>query len=461
MKPTFNLSLLLSVVVLLALGAGAQATEFTLTLVDEANSPLAYYPPPGDARNLQARYRNGGSWAPWQSFTTDGAGEFTVVIDPAHTKWDGKVTVRLHQTSLEQPVTNAGPNLFEAAKVNVNLKSCTGPIADVPGGSVAQGGGYWWTHGTTGATGTVTFYTFPGTIKVRMQYNHGSQTEDSVPIIAGTNEVDFQTTKVTLNYGDDIRSNKGGSWWMFSKPSMDLLPGDENIWFKNNGKWGDPVLVAVSGCEMNKAMLRVLDEDGNGMAGGKGAPAIGGSWQPAIAGETDASGLLFVDYDPAWTKIKMTVNQGSQEQTAAQLTASNYTWTTQILRIWLLDHAGSVITDEQAVLSQGGGTWVTWGNLNASGYRDVQLFPGSYRFRMTYNHTSETKDGVPVVAGPGYDDFYFQTGQVFGSCITEYTGAGWSTFTNGMELMPGTYTFRYPSQSGTVVAGGTTNLTCP
>ena len=79
-------------------------------------------------------------------------------------------------------------------------------------------------------------------------------------------------------------------------------------------------------------------------------------------------------------------NQGGQEQTLAQLIASNYTWKTEVLRIWLKDHAGSPITDGKAVLRQGGSYWYTWGNLSSSGYKDVQLFPGSYRFEMTYNY---------------------------------------------------------------------------
>ncbi len=157
----------------------------------------------------------------------------------------------------------------------------------------------------------------------------------------------------------------------------------------------------------------------------------------------------------------MVVNQGASEQSAAQLLASNYTWTTQILRIWLNDHTGSAIIDGAASLDQGGGFWYNWGILNASpGYRDIQLFPSSYKFKVTYNYTAQ--ELFPVVStGVGIQNFYFQTGQVIGACITQYSTGSWRTFTNGMELMPGTYTFRNPSQSGTVTAGAVTNLTCP
>ncbi len=73
---------------------------------------------------------------------------------------------------------------------------------------MAQGGGYWYDHGTTGPSGTRSFYVFPGSVKVRMTYNHHAQTLDSVAVAAGTNQIDFLATKVTLHAGN-IRSNKG------------------------------------------------------------------------------------------------------------------------------------------------------------------------------------------------------------------------------------------------------------
>jgi hypothetical protein len=436
-----------------------------LTLIDEAGNPMANYPAdyPAVPQNLSWRYRCGGSWGPTTSFQTDAYGKTPFNITCGN--WDKKITMTLNQTSIEQNETERGltNDTWQAAKVNANLKTCTGPITDTPGGVVDQGGGYWYNHGTTGPSGTVSFYTFPtgsGTIKVRMSYNHKSP-EQFPTIVAGTNNVDFTTTALTFTYAGDIKSNTGGSWWNFTKPTMNLLPGDYDFYFQSGSSWIGPVTVSVSGCAMNKALLRVVDENGNGVAGATATPAMGGSWQPQIPGATDANGNLFVDYNPAWTKIKMTVNQGGQEQSAAQMLASNYTWTTEILRIWLWNNAGSAITDGAAFLQQGGGYWYDWGYLNSSGYKDIQLFAGNYKFKVTYNYTGQEK--FPVLSvGAGITDYYFQTGQVFGSCITQYSTGTWRTFTDGMQLMPGTYTFRYPSQPGTVVtAGGTTNLTCP
>lgn len=444
--------------------SGCDFTGGFLTLIDEAGNPMANYPAdyPAVPANLSWKYRCGGSWGPTTSFQTDAYGKTLFSIGCAN--WDKKLTMTLNQTSIEQNEVELGLTnyTFQAAKVNANLKTCTAPITDVPGGTVAQGGGYWYNHGVTGPSGTVSFYTFPtntGTIKVRMSYNHMDQTLYPT-IAAGTNNVDFTTTALTFTYAGDIKSNTGGSWWMFNKPTMNLLPGDYNFYFQSGSNWIGPVTVSMSGCAMNKALLRVVDENGNGVAGAKATPAIGGSWQPQIPGATDANGNLFVDYNPAWTKIKMTVNGNAREQTSAQLQASNYTWTTDILRVGLLDHAGVAITDQLGVLELSAGSWLNLGNLNASGYRDIQLFaPGNYKFRMTYNYTTQELI-APLTGGPGIETFNFQTGQAVGACITQYSAGAWRTFTNPMELMPGTYTFKNPSQSGTITAGGVTNLNC-
>ena len=219
-----------------------------ITLVDELENPMANYPADysTEIRNLKYKYRCGGSWGPETSFQTDANGQTFYSISCASNNWDNKITMTLNQTTTEQDVTVN--SVFQAAKVNTNLKTCDGLITDAPGGTVAQGGGFWYTHGTIGATGTVSLYTFPGSIKLRMQYNHGTQEVVNIPITAGTNEFDFTTTAVTLTNTGDIKSNKGGTWWYFDKPTMNLLPGDYNFWFQDGSIWNGPIEMAVSGC---------------------------------------------------------------------------------------------------------------------------------------------------------------------------------------------------------------------
>ena len=94
------------------------------------------------------------------------------------------------------------------------------------------------------------------------------------------------------------------------------------------------VLAAPASAD-TEVTLKLRDEFGNGVAGGVATPACGGAWQSNLPGVTDTAGNLTAVLPACTTKVKMTVNQGSVEQTNAQLAASNYTWMTQILRIYL------------------------------------------------------------------------------------------------------------------------------
>ncbi len=438
---------------------GCSLSGGILTLVDENGGPLANYPAeyPGETRNLKYKYRCGGSWAPWTSFQTDANGQVFYNIDcstvgSGNGNWDGKITMTLNQTTLEQDVSVN--STFQAARVNVNLETCD-PTKPLPGGVVAQGGGYWYTHGTTDATGTVSFYAFPGNnVKVRMNYNYKSVTQNSVAVALPTTEIDFITTTVNFLYSGTIKMKVGG-WPVITTP-IELLPGNYGFRFGS-----DLIYVDVSGCNLSKGLLTVVDENGNPVEGASFRFACGGSWV-GTGGDTDADGHYFGDVPACMTKIAASVGNSGQEKTKAQLEASDYTWTTEILRVYLKDHDGNPITDQTGTLEQGGGSWIALGNFNASGYVDVQTFPTtSGRYQAGYNCTSETRNGITVAAGPGIQEEDFQTGQVFGPCITQYTGCGWTAFVDGMELMPGAYTFRNPSQSGTVTAGAVTNLTCP
>ena len=201
--------LLLMVAFFIAYAAPAVAQSGAVTLVDEAGSPLANYPAeyPGETRNLNYRYRCGGSWAPWTPFQTDSSGQLFYNIDRSTVgsgtgTWDSKMTMKPNQTSLEQDVTTN--SMSQAAKLNVNLKICN-PETTLAGGVVAQGGGDlvhtrhdgWQWDGVVSA--------FPGKdVKVRMNYNYKSITQDSEPATLPTTDIDFTTTTVNFLYSGPI-----------------------------------------------------------------------------------------------------------------------------------------------------------------------------------------------------------------------------------------------------------------
>jgi hypothetical protein len=323
-----------------------------LTLIDEAGNPMANYGDPADTRDLKWKHACGGSWAGGASFETDAHGK--TPFDIACANW-AKIVMTLNQTAITQMKAALLPSNYtwQAAKVNANLKDHLGNfITDVPGGSVAQGSGYWYTHGTTGPSGQVTLYVFPGTIKLQMNYNHGSETKFPA-IVAGTNDIDFQTGQLKLWFSGSIRSNAGGSWWNPTNP-MELLPGNYNMCFSGPGHPESCVSIPINAgsvTEKTVAYIRLKNSDGTPQ------PNYTASWErygappeQPVAGTPDVNGVLLnlMDgYNNTYYAYHWVTYLNAKSYTPlAQIPASNSFYDFQLTRVevQLKDHAGNLMT---------------------------------------------------------------------------------------------------------------------
>jgi len=109
--------------------------------------------------------------------------------------------------------------------------------------------------------------------------------------------------------------------------------------------------------------------------------------------------------------------------------------------------------------------WKAFGTTGGDGTVRMALPPGTYIFRISYAGASLQKS-QNVASDP---NVVFQTVRVHsdsGKCAsyiqvatvpTRYYGGGWQVFTQDMELLPGTYMFRFSdgtkNASYTIVAG--------
>jgi len=294
----------------------------------------------------------------------------------------------------------------------------------------------------------------PGNYAFKVSYS--GATQQKWQNVGADPVVIFQTTKVTLQFSGTIKYYTG-VWNMYSKPSMDLLPGSYAFSFDGYQFW---ITVGTTNLEKSVLVIKLLDHNGKGLAGGIATPATGGSWRSNLV-PTDSKGMTvaLVDYIGV-TKVRMTYNQGSVDDVQSASVDSYYNYQTAQATVQLIDYSGIGLLNGR--VDQGGGYWQLQGYTDASGELKLEMFPGSYKFKMTYTSTSQ--EMTQNVATP----VIFQTGRVVsgGYAVKASLGGAWVTYTSpGMELLPGTYNFVFSagapggtSQSVTVTAGTVTNI---
>ncbi|MEO8197991.1 MAG: hypothetical protein ABI689_14840, partial [Thermoanaerobaculia bacterium] len=122
----------------------------------------------------------------------------------------------------------------------------------------------------------------------------------------------------------------------------------------------------------------------------------------------------------------------------------------------LRDAAGGPLESSLTEFYAGG--WRTFGPT-AGGEAHKELLPASYTFALTYLGQRNTKV-QDIATNP---EVLFETAEVVSSSATcnGVYSAGWRTFSQGMQLLPATYTFRFssgtPTQQAIAIVAGAVN----
>jgi hypothetical protein len=401
-----------------------------------------------------------GSWTPLG--TTGPDGQLSVPIT------SGTYSFRVNYAGASNDkAQNIGSNpvvVFQTVGVTVQLKDSTGAALDP--GTVQYYGGSWTPIGTT-SNGQVTKELLPGTYSFRMTYagvnNDKSQNIGSNPVVV------FQTVSVSVQLKDSTGAALdpgtvkyyGGGWTPIGATSngqvtKELLPGTYSFRMtfagvsndKSQNIGSNPVVV------FQTVGVTVQLKDSTGAALDPGTVQYyGGGWTPIGA---TSNGQVTKELLPGTYSFRMTYAGVSNDK--SQNVGSNpvVVFQTVNVSVQLKDSTGATL-DPGTVQYYGGG-WTPIG-ATSNGQVTKELLPGTYSFRMTYagmsNDKSQSIGTSPVVV--------FQTGKVLSatnSCTSYYAG-GWRTFTNGMELLPATYTFRfdgYPQTSYSIAANSTTTI---
>ncbi|MCC6959675.1 MAG: carboxypeptidase regulatory-like domain-containing protein [Dehalococcoidia bacterium] len=257
----------------------------------------------------------------------------------------------------------------------------------------------WMTLGTTDASGVVAVSVPAGNYRLEATYNQGSSRSASVDI---SQTYTFHTVRVTLlNTGYLTYATTANSGWHAYTGPMEMFPGNYKL---DNGHGHPDLVVGPTG--FLGGIVRLVDHTGAGLAGGTIGYYTNG-WY-SHPGVTDANGnLVFSVPTTSYLSIAMYYNGTRNQQSLAQLNASNFTFQTALAVVKLQDADGNPLDTGSASYYASG--WHTIGNTSG-GQVSLEMLPGSYSFVMTYNNTRQQTDGV-AISGPS-TDVIFQTGRL-------------------------------------------------
>jgi len=418
----------------------------TVELRDSTGNPLS---------GGVVQYYSGG----WQAFgTTDASGRVSRELQPGTYTFSMNYAYARQEKS--QNVATNPTVVFQTINATVQLKDSTGTLMDT--GTVQYYSGGWRDIGSTSG-GQVAKELLPGSYTFSMNYAFARQ--EKAQNVATNSTVVFQTTKVMVQLKDsigllmdtgtvqyysggwrDIGSTSGG------QVSKELLPGSYTFsmtyGFARQEKSQNIATNSTVVFQTIKVMVELRDS-ANSLIDTGTVQYYSGGWRDI--GST-SGGQVSKELLPGSYTFSM--NYAFARQEKSQNIATNPTVVFQTTRVMveLRDSANSLM-DTGTVQYYSGG-WRDIGSTSG-GQVSKELLPGSYTFSMNYAFARQEKSQNITTNST----VVFQTGQIHsdsGTC-TQYYSGGWRGFTQDMELLPVTYTFRFndgtPDSSYTIIIG--------
>ncbi len=358
------------------------------------------------------------------------------------------------------------------AAVTLRLQSSTG--AGLSGGMVEYLADGWQPLGSTGADGNLVTDLAPTMGNTRFRVTYAGRQQTLRQNIGENSRVIFQTTLVTVELRDSagdlisgasVKYNASGTWTLFggglTAATMEQLPGTVAFRVTYAGRQqilrqdiGENPLVVF---QTTLVTVELRDSLGNPIASTGDTPAaveynVGG-WQTFGEGSTPTTQELLPDtYD-------FRVSYAGGRQTIRQDIGENpvVVFQTTLVTVEFRDSLGNPI-EGVPVEYNAAGSWLRFGGGQTPANRE--LLPATYGFRMYYHGRWQTiRQNIgenPLVV--------FQTGAVVSErgVAVAYNSGGWQPFTQDLELLPGSYRFRFndgtPVTAYEIEPGATTTI---
>jgi hypothetical protein len=195
-----------------------------------------------------------------------------------------------------------------------------------------------------------------------------------------------------------------------------------------------------------------LASNGKGLSGGV-VQYYSGGWKSF--GTTGSDGTVRMALAAGTYNFQITWAGASQQKSQNVGTNANVVFQTTLVTMKLLSSTNSQLSGGAKYYA---GSWKTFGSGTTT--TTMELLPLTYNFQITYaGATQQKSQNVATNAVVS-----FQTVQVHsdsGKCTSYYAG-GWKTFSQDMQLLPGTYTFRFSDKtrdtSYTLVVGAVKHI---
>lgn len=234
---TMVLTIVLSLFLFSAPGVQAAGVDVTVTLLDHNGNGLG---------GGTVKWADG-SWHAVAGQTASGTGVLTFNISNPNY---GKIAMTYNQGTIEQnraQLTASGYK-WQTNQLVIKLQDHNGNAITDLGGSVDQGGGYWYHHGNTDGVGelAVELFARSSPYKFRVTYNHTSKTQ--YPVVSTNQDEIFQTQEAVVTLRQNCTSNMidgaivtyaAGAWYPFGttgdfgastgKVTKELFEGTYNI----------------------------------------------------------------------------------------------------------------------------------------------------------------------------------------------------------------------------------------
>jgi hypothetical protein len=469
---------------LLALGTSSLlAAQITVELKDGSGVRIT--------SGATLRYNDGA----WQTNAVDnGDGTFTVTTSATSLYYE--MTYDFGKQQLGPIPSSTTWVTFQTTTTTVRLENSN--HIGLSGGVARYYQSSWQSVGTTDGTGDFpTVELLPGSYYFDMDYNYGHQQIGLLAVSGNaphTQTVTFTTTATTvrLQKSDGTGLNGGvaryyqRAWTSIGNTGtgvgdgntavVELLPG--SYYFDMDYNYGHQQvgLLAVSGASQTVTFattattVRLQRSDGTGLNGGV-ARYYQRAWTPiGNTGMGVGDGYApVVELLPGSYHFDMTYVHAIQQKGLLTVngTAFLVTFQTTEVTVELLDHNGSYITTPSAGTARYyvSSAWYTLGTTGSDGFVKIELLPVSYYFDMTCAHTVQ-QEGPLSVSGTT-QKVTFQTGQVVqgaGKTCTQYYVGSWWPFASGIELLPGSYSFRFDdntSEAYAVASGAVLTIPSP